>query len=68
MGVNKVWSLHFDMGKVHNTFRLALRELNIYNDQKFYGGKGIVLLDKAIHEYWLNKFIFNIMHFIAIPI
>lgn len=68
MGVNKVWCIHFGMGRVHKAFRFALYEFNIYNEQKFSRGKGIVLLDKATREYSLSHFIFNATHPIAIRI
>lgn len=56
------------MGEVHNEFLLALYQFDIYNYQRFYQGRGTLLVDNAILEYWHNKFCFTSTHPIAIPI
>lgn len=46
MKVDKFWHLHFGMGAVHNTIQVVCYEFEIYDYQRFYGGIGILLLDK----------------------
>ena len=45
--VVKACCFHFGIRDLHNAFLLALYEFDTYNNQRFYGGRGTLLLDKV---------------------